>query len=143
MLSKDLERIEREETMRQDADWQRQLKEAAKAPATTMHAFAVAEASIDTGRYSAATGKPSVTGSTPIPQYPAAAAHQRDPVPDEPSLGFSVNDLEPSMASVSPAVEQTGAPAAEAPPSGVEPPSPDDVETSTGAPPLSKDQDNG
>ena len=31
MLSKQEEMREREETMRQDADWQRQLKEAAKA----------------------------------------------------------------------------------------------------------------
>jgi hypothetical protein len=96
MLSKDIERIEREATMRQDADWQRQLKEAAKAPApTTMHEFAVAEASQSHGRFTQVQAS-NVIGSAPIPQYPKASApFQNDPVGDEPPLGYRIDDLNP------------------------------------------------
>jgi hypothetical protein len=44
------------------------------------------------GRF-AATGTPHVTGATPVPNYPAAAAHQRDPVPIEPPLGIDINAM--------------------------------------------------
>jgi hypothetical protein len=37
-----------------------------------------------------------VVGASALPSYPAAAAHQRDPVGQEPALGYSVNDLTPS-----------------------------------------------
>jgi hypothetical protein len=124
MLSKDFERIEREETMRQDADWQRQLKEAVKAPApATMHGRAVAEADLDTGRYGAALGKPTVIGSAPIVRYTQASGpwHGPDPVPDEPPLGFAIDEMpfenwagaSPVEAEPSPPspAQQTGAPA--------------------------------
>jgi hypothetical protein len=42
--------------------------------------------------------------------YPAAAAHQRDPVPDEPSLGYAINEVEPPLASSSCAQGQLGEP---------------------------------
>jgi hypothetical protein len=50
---------------------------------------------IHQGRF-AAMGPAQVVGADPIPNYPAAAPHQRDPVPQEPSLGYSVSDLNPS-----------------------------------------------
>jgi|SRR6516165_1908193 hypothetical protein len=63
--------------------------------ATTMFQHAQAQANeLSQGRF-AALGTPHVTGSSPIPCYPAAAAHQRDPVPTEPPLGFSVDQVEP------------------------------------------------
>ena len=61
-----------------------------------------------------------VVGAEPVPNYPAAAAHQHDPVPIEPPLGYSVNDLtphelEPSMVSAYPVVEAQAGPADDAP----------------------------
>jgi hypothetical protein len=84
---------------------------------TTFHQHAQAFADeLSQGRF-AATGVPTVTGATPIPKYPAAGAHQSDPVGTEPPLGFSVNDLEPSAvsSSLSP-VEDTGGAPSSAPP---------------------------
>ena len=49
------------------------------------------------GRY-AAMGKPSVTGSTPAVRYPAQPANSpwhRDPLPTEPPLGVSVEEMKP------------------------------------------------
>jgi hypothetical protein len=59
-------------------------------------------------------GATNVIGSTAVLQYPAASAHQRDPVPIEPPLGYSVNDLtpyelEPSLASPAQATGPTSA----------------------------------
>jgi hypothetical protein len=107
MLSKDLERIEREETMRQDADLRRR-QQPAQGGTFFQHGLAQAD-EVNQGRF-AATGVPTVTGSTPVPSYPAAGAHQSDPVGTEPPLGFSVNELEPS-ANHLPPVEETCAPA--------------------------------
>jgi hypothetical protein len=60
---------------------------------TTFHQHAQAFADeINQGRF-AATGAPTVTGATAIPKYPAAGAHQADPVGTEPPLGFSVDDM--------------------------------------------------
>jgi hypothetical protein len=47
------------------------------------------------GRFSQ-IGATNVIGSTAVPQYPAASAHQRDPVPIEPPLGYRIDDLNPS-----------------------------------------------
>jgi hypothetical protein len=75
---------------------------------TTFHQHAQAFADeVNQGRF-AATGVPTVTGSTPVPQYPAGA-HQFDPCGPEPSLGFSVNDLEPSMGATRPTEDTGGA----------------------------------
>ena len=46
------------------------------------------------GRFSA-VGAQTVVGAEPITNYPAAAAHQRDPMPDEPPLGYRIDELEP------------------------------------------------
>jgi hypothetical protein len=75
---------------------------------STFHQHAQSSVNDETGGRFAATGVPTVTGATPIPKYPAAGAHQSDPVGIEPPLGFSVNDLEPSAL---PCAEATGAPA--------------------------------
>jgi hypothetical protein len=69
----------------------------------------------DAGGRFAAVNAATIVGQTPAPKYPAASAHQADPVGIEPPLGFSVNDLEPSAHPV--AAEQTGDPA-DAPLSG-------------------------
>ena len=50
---------------------------------------------IHQGRF-AAIGPAVVVGSTAVPQYPAAAAHQRDPCGQEPPLGYRIDELEPS-----------------------------------------------
>ena len=119
---------DRVDTLLQDADWQRQLKEIAKAreqPAT-MHGFAVSEASLDIGRHTAATGKPTVVGSKPdiAAAYPAGPAWSSDAGSQlvEPPLGIDINAMSELGPSMAPSVEQLGG--TEAPPE----PSPPDVE---------------
>ena len=73
MLSRQEEEAERRATLEND----RRVREQ-QAQATTMHQRAVADASIETGRFTAVNAA-HVVGSTPTPasQYPAAsAAHQ-------------------------------------------------------------------
>jgi hypothetical protein len=52
----------------------------------------------DMGGRFAAVGAAYVVGSTALPAYPAAAAHQRDPVPPENPLGYAIDELEPCSA---------------------------------------------
>jgi hypothetical protein len=115
MLSKQEEEQERREVLENDRRVREQQQQTG-----TFFSHGVSQA-LDTagGRYGAAMGAPNVTGATPIPKYPAAAAHQADPVGTEPPLGFSVNDLEPS-AGLS-AAEATGGAAAPSAPPDVEP----------------------
>jgi hypothetical protein len=61
------------------------------------------------GRF-AQVGAQTVVGAEPVPNYPAAAAHQRDPCGIEPPLGYSVNELEPSIAATGPVEAQAGGP---------------------------------
>ena len=78
---------------------------------TTFHQQAFAD-EVNQGRF-AAIGVPTVVGAQPLPKYPAAAAHQADPVGPELPLGYSVDQVEPigpSAVSLLPA-EQTDAPA--------------------------------
>jgi hypothetical protein len=76
------------------------------------------------GRFRA-TGVPTVIGAAPVVQYPQAAPpFQRDPVPDEPSLGFEINrlsahELESSINSADP--EQSPQPPAAQGPTDVVP----------------------
>jgi hypothetical protein len=128
------EQIEREETLRNDLDVKRQQEQ----QSNTMHGRAVAEASLDLGRFTAVNSA-TVVGSEPAVRYPAAAAHQADPCGTEPPLGFSVNDLEPSMA-VPPVVED-GAPAGATASLENLPPSQGEV-SDAGAPSSIKDDDN-
>jgi hypothetical protein len=65
----------------------------------------------DAGGRFAQVNAATIVGQAPVPKYPAARAHQSDPLGAEPPLGFSVNDLEPSAAALSAlpvAVEQPG-----------------------------------
>jgi|SRR6516165_5965919 hypothetical protein len=63
--------------------------------ATTMHQFAQADAETPRGRFSAVEAQV-VVGANPIPNYPAAAHHQADPVGQEPPLGYAIDELEPA-----------------------------------------------
>ena len=82
------EQFERQRVFAQDQSVARQ--------ATTMHAFALADAQTPRGRFSAVETA-TVVGSTPVPQYPQASTpFQRDPVPDEPPLGLDNPALEPA-----------------------------------------------
>jgi hypothetical protein len=94
-----IEQAERRRVFAQDQSVQRQ--------ATTMHQFAQADAQTPRGRFSAVDAA-SVIGATAVPNYPAAAS-QRDPVPPENPLGYSIDAMEPSTVSSFP-VEQTGDP---------------------------------
>ena len=76
---------------------------------STFHQHAQADADIPRGRFSAVTSA-TVVGSTAVPQYPAAAAHQADPCGPEPSLGYRIDELEPA-----PAVQATDPTSADAP----------------------------
>ena len=62
----------------------------------TLHTRALADLDGLSGRF-AAINKSTVIGAAPAAQYPAAAGPWADPVkvPDEPPLGFAVDDLEP------------------------------------------------
>jgi hypothetical protein len=134
------EQKERRQTLRNDQKVREQPQ------ASTMHQHAVAQADeISQGRFRA-TGTPSVTGSTPIPQYPQASApFQCDPVPAEPPLGYSINDLtlhelEPSMAHLPVDQAQAGEPISSALP--VDPLPTGKQQAGVGSPPLSRDQTN-
>jgi hypothetical protein len=76
---------------------------------STFHQHAIADAEFDRGRFTA-NEKVTVIGSSETPQYPQLPSGPwsgQDPVPDEPPLGFSVNDMpiEPSTVSASSPVE--------------------------------------
>jgi hypothetical protein len=111
MLSRQEEEQERIETLRNDQFVRQQQRQA---EASTMHQHAVAQADeTNQGRF-AATGVPTVTGSTPIPKYPAASPSWQIQLPDEPPLGFDNPALEePSTLPAS--VEATGGDVSAAP----------------------------
>jgi hypothetical protein len=113
MLSRQEEEAERIATLRNDARVREQAQQG-----TTFKAFADADAEIP-GRFHAVASA-RVVGSTPnvAAVYPAASAAHQTELPRESSLGYSVNDLEPSASL--PAAEDTGGAAAPSPP-GVEP----------------------
>jgi hypothetical protein len=98
VLSSQEEPREREEVMRQDADWQRQLKAAAKAPANTMFQHAQSHANDEAGGRFTQVNAATVVGSKAevAAVYPAAsAAHQTQLPPEEP-LGYRIDAIEPS-----------------------------------------------
>ena len=91
MLSRQEEEQERKQVLRNDARVREQQ-------GSTFHTFAQADADIP-GRFSAVAHQ-IVVGADPFPNYPAAAAHQRDPCGQEPPLGYAIDampELEPSM----------------------------------------------
>jgi len=82
--------------------------------AATMFQHAQSHANDEAGGRFASVNAAAVVLSEPAVRYPAASAHQRDPVPTEPPLGYCVDEmapLEPSTVSSSFPVEDTGAPA--------------------------------
>ena len=83
------EQQERKEALAND----RKLRPGEHEPSTMF-----AMANLDTGVTPSRVGKDYVAGSELAVQYPAAAGPWADPVrvPDEPSLGYSVNDLLPT-----------------------------------------------
>jgi hypothetical protein len=130
--------------------------------ATTMFQHAVSHANDEAGGRFAALGTPHVTGSSPIPNYPSAAAHQRDPVGTEPPLGYAIDDmppLEPSTNNALPSpVEDTGGAPSSAPPDVAAPPPSSSVgdpdgfvcqpcqpvhDERAGSPSTNKDNDDG
>jgi hypothetical protein len=67
-------------------------------PKTTLSTFAEAFADEERGGRFKTEQPTHVIGSTPIPKYPelpASSPSHHDVVPDEPPLGFSVEQLEP------------------------------------------------
>ena len=101
MLSSQEEQAERRRVFAQDQSVQRQ--------ATTMHAFAQADAATTRGRFSAHEAA-TVVGAEPTINYPAASPHQHDPCGQEPPLGFEIDQLEPSFPSVQAPGEPADAP---------------------------------
>ena len=123
MLIRQEEEQERRETLENDrlvreAEHQRILREG-----TTFHQHAQSHANDEAGGRFASVNAVSVVGAEPAVRYPAAGAHQCDPVGTEPPLGFSVNDLEPSMGTTRPTEDTGGAPSS-APPGDVAAPPP-------------------
>ena len=106
MLEKQIDQAERLETLRNDLSVQREQRERAEPPrvfaedqslprqATTMLAFAQADAAEPRGRFSAVSAAYVVGSKAEIAaSYPAAAAHQADPVGQEPSLGYRIDAM--------------------------------------------------
>src|SRR6516164_4330970 len=108
MLSKQEEEAERRAVLEND----RRVREQQQQRGSTFHAYAAAAANDDAGGRWAIVNAVTVVGSDPAVRYPAASAHQRDPVPTEPPLGYSVDQVEPIEPSTGSsslaAVEETG-----------------------------------
>jgi hypothetical protein len=123
MLSKDEEQRDRRETLQNDV-WVRTQTSASKG--STFRDHAEAEANQARGRYSAELAQ-TVVGSEPIPKYPTLPSGPwsgEDLVGQEPSLGYSVDEMSrsrPEQFAVIPAQSATGGapavPAVAAPPS--------------------------
>jgi hypothetical protein len=122
MLSKQEEEQERRETLENDRLVREAEHRRIRLEGTTFHQFGQSQAHDEVGGRFASISPITVVGANPTLKYPAAAAHQADPVPIEPPLGFSVDDMpiEPSTV-VTRAVEDTGGAAASAASSAVEP----------------------
>jgi hypothetical protein len=111
-----IDQAERREVLEND----RRVREQQQAQGSTFHAHAQAQAGELSGGRFASLGASTVTGATPIPKYPAAGAHQSDPVGIEPPLGIDINAMpgleNPADVSVSPSAEPGGAAAPSVPP---------------------------
>jgi hypothetical protein len=137
VLSKQEEEQERKAVLENDRSVREQQKQREQGSTFLDHTHD----DLSGGRF-AAIGAPTVVGRDAVIKYPAAAAHQHDPVPDEPPVGYDVNEmppLEPSMAVNSPSIEDMAGISAPADTGGA--PSsvpPEDVV----APPPSSEQTN-
>src|SRR6516164_3563928 len=103
MLESQREQEETRRTLQNDQRVKQQREQG-----STFHQFAEADAQTPRGRFSAVDAA-TVVGAQPTVNYPAAAAHQRDPVPKEEPLGYRIDALEPSTVPSFP-VEETGDP---------------------------------
>jgi hypothetical protein len=104
------EQQDRLEVTLQDADLRRQQQQ--KEPPNTLHQHALASANDTVGGRFAALGNPHVVGSAPIPKYPELPANSPshfDPVPNEPPLGFAIDEM-PVDSSTSPFRRGSGDP---------------------------------
>jgi hypothetical protein len=112
MLSRQEEDRERRETLLNDQRVRRQQEQTG----STFHQHAQADVAMPRGRFAAVTTA-TVVGADPITNYPAAASHQHDPCGQEPSLGYRINDLNPSdlEPSALPEAQGTGEPTDGAP----------------------------
>jgi hypothetical protein len=128
MLSKQEEEQERREVLEND----RKVREQQRGG--TFHQYAQSTANDEAGGRFAAVNSVSVVGAEPVVKYPAAAAHQADPVPTEPPTGYDINEMLPLEPSAPPCVEDTGAPAGAAASLGNLPPSTQDECGDAGAP---------
>jgi hypothetical protein len=88
MLSKQEEQDERREVIENEKRLRNQ--------GSTFSQFAMSDADTDRGRFTTHE-KSTVIGTTPTPasEYPAGPNWSADPVPSEPSLGVSVNEMQP------------------------------------------------
>jgi len=92
------------------AERRRVLVNDARVRATTMHQHAVAEASIETGRFTQVTVA-HVVGSEPAVRYPAASSSWQIQLPDEPPTGYRIDAMSEFESSMAPPVEATDDPA--------------------------------
>src|SRR6516164_11656791 len=95
MLIRQEEEQERRETLENDrlvreAEHQRLLREG-----TTFHQHAQSHANDEAGGRFAAVNAATVVGAQPLPVYPAASSAHQTELPPEPSLGYSVGQLDP------------------------------------------------
>jgi len=74
---------------------QNDLRVRRQADAFSYHDRAVADAEVELGGRFGALAKPTVVSGPVYPQQPANSPWHSDPVPDEPSLGYSVEAVEP------------------------------------------------
>jgi hypothetical protein len=134
MLSRQEEELERRATLEND------LKVLEQRRGSTFHQHAQAQADeVNQGRFRS-IGVPNVIGATAgvASQYPAAGAHQADPVGPEPSLGHDVNQMpEPSTIQLPPPVEQLPDSVPDAAASVVSPLLPDAAQRGAGSGPSS------
>jgi hypothetical protein len=90
-VDSELTQIEKRRALLDD---QRVARERAREQASTLHQHAIAEASLDGGRYGAVE-KTAVTAAEPVVQYPAAASWTREVPGVEPPLNQDVNFVQP------------------------------------------------
>ena len=103
------------------------IREEAQQPkGFTYHSHTVADAATPRGRYAAVEAATVVGAGAPqYPRQPVDSAFANDPVPDEPPLGYAIDEQEPVGETFE--IERSlGAVAA--PSSGLVPPSPDEVD---------------
>ena len=103
MLSRQEEDRERREVLHNDALVRQQREQGSRVyapdqskpnPGTTLHQAAINDADIPLGRFSAISAAVVVGSKADVAgAYPAASAHQHDPVGPEPPLGYAIDAM--------------------------------------------------